>query len=359
MKQICPSCNEVMIKGSLQCTECDWRFAFQSSKVTSDIEWFELIEELSDQGRLFFTTNQLFIHWQRPRVLKLDATMARIYLAILILLASSQLPVSINLFSVLALSLLVYIPVLGRVLALLFNVRWFKRIVNLVMMTVIASAYFWFNLNIAALIPILLFCASIIEYQWRRTHLGKQSFMRQLQRWQRYHKIPELLVKPSMYHPQADLLGEGLYDYGVRDVLIVDQDLTVDLLTKNGFLKEHKMILLSLNAYPEYSAQFARRLLTMEEDVNVYILHRDGRDFKETTRQLRDLGIKKHRLLHLGWGGKSRRQLIDHLGFTPKEWDAFAIDSLPPESLLEGLPVALEEEIPLVEILGPRLRLLT
>ena len=71
------------------------------------------------------------------------------------------------------------------------------------------------------------------------------------------------------------------------------------------------------------------------------------------------MGIKKHRILHLGWGVKSRKFLIDHLGFTPKEWDAFAIDSLPPESLLEGLPVALEEEIPLVEILGSRLRLLT
>lgn len=359
MKQICPSCGEIAIKGSRRCLECDWRFAFQSSKVTSDLEWFELIEELSDQSRLFFTTNQLFIHWQRPRVLKLDATTVRMYLAVMILLASSQLPVSINLISVLTLSLLVYIPVLGRFLALLLNVRWFRRLIKLVILAILASSYFWFKLNLAGLIPILLFSASLIEYQWRRAHLGKQSFMRQLQRWQRYHKIPELLLKPSMYHPQTELLGEGLYDYGVREILIVDQDLTVDLLVKNGFLKEHKMILLSLNAYPEYSAQFARRLLTMEDDVNVFILHRDGRDYKETTRQLRDLGIKKHRILHLGWGVKSRKLLIDHLGFTPKEWDAFAIDSLPPESLLEGLPVALEEEVPLVEILGPRLRLLT
>ena len=359
MKQICPSCGEIVIKGSHQCSECDWRFAFQSSKVTSDLEWFELIEELSDQSRLFFTTNQLFIHWQRPRVLKLDGTTVRMYLAAMILLASSQLPVSINLMSVLALSLLVYIPFVSRFLALLLNVRWFRRLIKLMILVVVSTSYFWFKLNLAGMIPILLFSASLIEHQWRRAHLGKQSFMRQLQRWQRYHKIPELLLKPNMYHPQPDLLGEGLYDYGVRDILIVDQDLTVDLLVKNGFLKEHKMILLSLNAYPEYSAQFARRLLTMEEDVNVFILHRDGRDYKETTRQLRDLGIKKHRILHLGWGVKNRKLLIDHLGFTPKEWDAFAIDSLPPESLLEGLPVALEEEIPLVEILGPRLRLLT
>ena len=329
MKQICPSCGEVAIRGSRQCSECDWRFAFQSSKVTTDLEWFELIEELSDQSRLFFTTNQLFIHWQRPRVLKLDSTTARMYLAILILLASSQLPVSINLISVLTLSLLVYVPVIGRFLALLLNVRWFGRLIKLIVLVVVTSAYFWFVLNLAAMIPILLFSASLIEYQWRRAHLGKQSFMQQLQRWQRYHKVPELLIKPNMYHPQTDLLGDGLYDYGVKDILIVDQDLTVDLLVKNGFLKD------------------------------IFILHRDGRDYKETTKQLRDLGIKKHRILHLGWGVKSRKFLIDHLGFTPKEWDAFAIDSLPPESLLEGLPVALEEEIPLVEILGSRLRLLT
>ena len=85
--------------------------------------------------------------------------------AILILLASSQLPISINLISVLTLSLLVYIPVVGRFLALLLNVRWFGRLSNLLIVGIASSAYFWFVLNLAAMIPILLFSASLIEHQ--------------------------------------------------------------------------------------------------------------------------------------------------------------------------------------------------
>lgn len=205
MKQICPSCDEVTIVGSSSCPECKWRFAFRSSKLVSDLEWFNLIEELSDQGRLFFTTNQLFIHWQRPRVLKLDATSVRMYLSVFILLASSLLPVDINLISVLALSLLVFIPPLSRLLALLLNIRWLYRLVRFCTLLTLASSYFWFKFNLAALIPFLLCFASLVEYQWRRSTLGKKQFMLQFQRWQRYHPIPELLLKPSVYHPQSEL----------------------------------------------------------------------------------------------------------------------------------------------------------
>ncbi len=358
MKQICPSCDELTSPGARKCLECGWVFAFRSAKVTSDIEWVSLIEELSDQGRLVFTTNQLFIHWQRPRVLKLDATLSRIYLSIFIILASSHLPIDIDLVSVSALSLISYIPVVGKTLSLILNIRWIRAWVNLSVLSLVVSSYWWFKLNLASIIPILLFVASYVEYLWRRQTLGKKTFMGQLQRWQRYHKVPELIVNPSMYRPHTDLQGESLYDYKVRKILIVDQDLTVDLLTRNGFLKDQHLLLLSVNGYPEYNAQFAKRLLTIEEDINVYILHRDGMEPKEILKILRTLGVKRHRLLHLGWGSRSRGVLIDHLGFKPREWNAFAIDSLPPESLLEGLPIALAEEISLVEVLGPRLRIL-
>ena len=80
---------------------------------------------------------------------------------------------------------------------------------------------------------------------------------------------------------------------------------------------------------------------------------------QEMMNKLRNIGVKKHRIIHLGWGGKNRQTLVDHLGFKPREWDAFAIDSLPPESLLEGLPIALDDETSLIDVLGSRLRLLT
>ena len=101
-----------------------------------------------------------------------------------------------------------------------------------------------------------------------------------------------------------------------------------------------------------------RRLLTLHDDVTLYLLHRDGREARDVLQKIRALGFKSHRMVHLGWGPKSRPQLIDHLGFIPREWDAFAVDSLPPESLVEGLPIAIEEEVALVSVLGPRLRII-
>ena len=358
MKQHCPACDESCSPGASRCHECEWIFAFKSSRETSDVEWVSLIEELSDQGRLVFTTNQLFIHWQRPRVLGLDASQARMYIALFIILASSYLPIDFNLISVSALSLVAYIPLVSKILSLTLNIRFIRSLVNIGVFSLFISSYWWFKLSLAAVIPALLLVASIVEYRWRRRKLGKQVFMQQLQRWSRYHKIPQLITTPRLHRPHRELQGDALYDYNARRVLIVDQDLTVDLLTLNGLLRDQHLLLLSINGYPEYSAQFVRRLLTIEEDVNVYLLHRDGRDPKQVMNSLRSLGVKRHRILHLGWGARNRRALIDHLGFRPREWDAFAIDSLPPESLLEGVPIALEEELALVEVLGPRLRLL-
>ena len=243
MKQICPECDEFVELGTSKCPECNWSFAFRSTKETSDLEWVTLIEELSDHERLYFTTKQLFIHWQRPRVLRLNSSIARMYLGIFILTASSLLPISVNLVSVFTLSLVAYIPFIGKVLAILLSFRWIKRLTDLFIIVLICSSYTWFTVNFASTLQLLLFTASFVEYQWLRRHLSKQTFMRQLQRWRRFHTVSKLLIEPSMHRPHTNLQGEGLYDYNVRRILIVDQDLTVDLLTKNGFLKEQHLIL--------------------------------------------------------------------------------------------------------------------
>ena len=61
MKNLCPECDEPAPPRATHCVECGRLFAFRESSRTTDLEWSQLIEELSDQERLYFTTNQFFI----------------------------------------------------------------------------------------------------------------------------------------------------------------------------------------------------------------------------------------------------------------------------------------------------------
>lgn len=359
MRLSCPACGERISRGERACSECGRSVVFQSYHSTTDQEWCQLIEELSADETMYFTTNQLFIHWQRKRAKRYEAALAQAVIAIgLIVLGSSTDLPKIWLFT----SMLAFIsalPVVGRVYAIILFSSWLVTVVRWGLLLSLVTLPWWIVVREATLPPLLLCAIALIDAIRRRRLLSKRTFMEQLQRWKRFHKLPQLLIRPSLHRPHPELQGPSLYDYHVDQILVVDQDLTVDLLTRNGFLTDHPCILISLNGYPEYSVQFSRRLLTLKEDVNVYLLHRDGHDAKEILKQLRSVGCKRHRLVHLGWGGRSRPQLIKHLGFRPYEWDAFAIDSLPPESLSEGIPIAMDEEIPLVDLLGPRLRMLS
>ena len=359
MKNVCPACDEYVRRNTQICPECDYVFAFRGAHDTTDAEWFQLIDELSDQEQLYFTTNQLFIHWQRPRVTRLNAALAQIYISLPLLIAGSLTPLSLNLVLISSLSLLVLTPWIGRLLVPIVDWRFTRPILKVLAWGASLSAFWWFELNLAVVPPVLLFLIASLDYIKRQRSLTKDSFMRQLQRWKRLQELPMLITEPKLHRPYPELQGEAIYDYEVRQVLVVDQDLTVDLLTRNGLLHDQHLILISLNGYPEYSATFVRRLLTLHEDVTLYLLHRDGREARDVLHKVRALGFKGHRLVHLGWGARSRPQLVDHLGFTPREWDAFAVDSLPPESLVEGLPIAIEDEVPLVSVLGPRLRVIS
>ena len=169
--------------------------------------------------------------------------------------------------------------------------------------------------------------------------------MMHMQRWRKYHRIKGLLSQPTLQRPFPELQGEALYDYNVRKILIVDQDLTVDFLVKNGFHKHHHLLIFSFNVYPNYMAQFARRILTMHDDVVVYLLHQEGLSATHVKQHLRQIGVKaQHRLIHLGFRRRDRSKISRHLGFYPRDWSSFSVDTLPPHALFEGLISSIKAE---------------
>jgi len=50
-----------------------------------------------------------------------------------------------------------------------------------------------------------------------------------------------------------------IYDYGVKSILFVDDDLLVDLFILNDFHKNHGVVVLSINGYPSYIPEILKK----------------------------------------------------------------------------------------------------
>ena len=138
-----------------------------------------------------------------------------------------------------------------------------------------------------------------------------------------------------------------MYDYQVRNILIVDQDLTVDFFVKNGFHQKWSTLIFSTQKYPHYMSQLAFRLLANHSDVKVFLLHKENKGLDEIRKKLRGIGVKSHKIIVLGLHKSSKYFLIKHLGFSPINWSEWHVDTLPPHSLFEGVLCATQSEIPL------------
>ena len=80
-------------------------------------------------------------------------------------------------------------------------------------------------------------------------------------------------MKPSLHRPPPEFQEGDLYDYGVERIIIVERRILVDLLVKNGFHVDQKALVFSMDGYPTYIAEKAKKLLAESPDLPVYLLH--------------------------------------------------------------------------------------
>lgn len=365
-----------------------------------------VIEQVTDQGMYQYSLNQLFMAWQKPRARKIQGAELRALIAGAGLWLALFPPRSPSPLTQLAPQLHAHLPARGLMWSLfvsliivalpwslvarpfptslpktlggrqlptrLSGALWrFTRVLTWelpIFLTLISVLWMglqfslqltgwpllWAPPSLALLPPLLLGLGARFDVNYLKTRASKARFVEQFQRWNTYQPLSELLDKPRMQLPHPEHQG-GLYDEEVRKILIVDQDLTVDILAKNGLHKRDHLLLLSLQKYPEPAAKFARRLLALHpRDVEVYVLHNEQRSQAQVTQQLRALGVTpRHRTLHIGWGTSELRHLISHLGFHPFDWEVFAVDTLSPKSLIESVASAIAVGLPITRRLVP------
>lgn len=177
----------------------------------------------------------------------------------------------------------------------------------------------------------------------RRVLPSRQEVDRWITHWTGQRgPIEGLLLEPGLGAPSPYRDAKDLYDYGVAHLLVVDDDLLVDFLVLNGWAAQHHCLVVSHTGYPTHAVPLARRFLSEQPELPVWLYHGPTRHaFEEELRQndwpldghhVRDLGLSLPQL-------RETRFIKRH--FPGMDLRTFTADMLPPPVLLGALGACL------------------
>lgn len=153
-----------------------------------------------------------------------------------------------------------------------------------------------------------------------------------------YGPVQGLLTEPSLSKAPNPTEAKDVFDYGVQHLLFVDEDLMVDFLVRNGWAPQHHCLVVSERGYPAHIATLARRFLSEQPDLAVWLMHVPGDDAMEARLRRDGWPLGEHPVRDLGLTRdtvNSARFVKQHLpGIDAR---AVAPSALPPALLLSAL----------------------
>lgn len=114
--------------------------------------------------------------------------------------------------------------------------------------------------------------------------------------------LEKMLEETSLKEKPPEWNEADLYDYGVERLLIVEHDMLVDLLVKNNVHTAERTLIMSLDGYPHYLQDQARRIVEERPDLPIYLLH----DYRKG-----ESGSFARRVADASWIDLRDRHLID------------------------------------------------
>ncbi len=198
------------------------------------------------------------------------------------------------------------------------------------------------------LLPMIALMHGIVHY-----HRPNQKDLRTLiRKWfNSKGPIKKMLVEPSMHESPPKFQEGDLYDYGVERIIIVERPILVDLLVKNDFHADQKALVFSMDGYPTYIAEKAKKLLTESPDLPVYLLHDATEKGMKMHKKIKlpghhpviDLGVFPEQMKNLSML-KSLR--LKHQGYQAP------LDALPYAALSALSVAAIAAHVPFDEVLA-------
>lgn len=307
----CPECgHNQKVKDGLRCSSCRYEFVFNPKYDTgqmTDGKFVACIRAASQNDTVWYTENQLYAAFCRrvTRVSKAGCVVSVVLLVVGVLVAT-----------------FVFVPfglllIVGGIFALLGG--FFARLT-------------------------------------RGGKAKRDVFERHYKKWKGSgKKLEKLIQQPSLHTPPPDWKEPDIYDYGVERLLLVERDLLVDLLVKNGVHAEQRMAVLAESGYPKYLLPVAQRLLVDQPDLPVFLLHDatpEGMKMKDRVLAGRPLDVSGHPITDLGMFPDDFQKLDRTAYFDPDDRArALPADALLLPMMTAGLTAAMVDAIPLGEVI--------
>ncbi|MGV3526910.1 MAG: hypothetical protein ACO1RX_22020 [Candidatus Sericytochromatia bacterium] len=258
-----------------KCSRCKAAFAFEPKRgdLFSDPLFKKVLDQVSDQQRVAFTSRQLYYALARKKHPQQPVTSAAKLLLNSLRLAGFALPVVA--FAQQAPEWLIVVSLIYAVVIqhlLLLGLAW------------------WLPKS-----PVM------------GVFLPKDTLKTYLDKWRKAHgPIPQLVSAPAPLQLEPARLQE-LAQYGVDKVVVCDRQDTVDFLIANRFHMEQKCLVLQAGGYPFQQAEGVFEQLKRQPHLQVYVLHDASRTGCELAAHLRaqaawvpasaqiiDLGLSPH-----------------------------------------------------------------
>lgn len=161
--------------------------------------------------------------------------------------------------------------------------------------------------------------------------------------------IKNLIEEPSLHQPPPEWNEPDIYDYGVERLLIVERDILVDLLVRNGQHAEQRMLVISETGYPDYLLPVARRLLEEQPSLPVFLLHdanAHGAGMEERVIASSFLPLDRKNITDLGMYPEDFQKLKRTSRYDPGNASrSLPVDALAMPFLATGLATAMSEGI--------------
>lgn len=218
----CPKCgHQQKHKDGMTCLNCKRKFIVDpKSNGFSDNYLYSLVKKISQEGKLFYTLNQLYAFnaYRKTKPWKV--------IFILLLIGGS---VVLNIF--------VHHPVV-------------------------------------LVICVIIILVSIFSKKSKKK-ISKTALKQVISSWPSNDKLWQNLITPNKPLFKDDYeVPEEFFDYGMEGIIIVNQPTYVDLLIQNEWHLELKCAVVSMDGYPKSIYQKCQNLLE-DPEMKVYLLH-DG-----------------------------------------------------------------------------------
>ncbi|MBT3223954.1 MAG: hypothetical protein HN348_33215, partial [Proteobacteria bacterium] len=250
---ICPKCGyNQRKKYGFFCGECRRKFVFDPSSGMTDGRWTALLKRVDGNGTYWFTRNQLFMAHTR-----------------LVAVGEYYFPLGVGIA-------LLLVGILGWLLV---------------------SGWVGIGLELLGFVAL-----AVALYRATAPPPNDELFNHRLRQWRSKESIPRLISSPGLGKSPPEWQEPDIYDYGVERIIVVDRDLLVDFLVRNGFHAEQRALVISQTGYPEYLLPLTRQLLADDPDLKVYVLHDASAAGETMARHINslDIGVLEHQVIDLG-----------------------------------------------------------